>query len=93
MRQVTKIPQPGDTSQNVCVMKEALNEKGVGPQLDIKNPFFGDTTKTAVSRFQKSVGLAGSGVPAEKTMAALGISVVDVVAGRPTTGIAQNSHM
>lgn len=83
-KQVSKIPQPGDIGDNVAVMQLALNEKGANLTVDGD---FGPKTKSAVSVFQKSIGLPGSGVPAEKTMAGLGIEVTASAGGRPTTGI------
>ena len=72
--QVSKIPQPGEKSDNVKVMQKALNEKGAGLTVDGD---FGPRTKTAVSIFQKSVGLTGTGVPGKQTMKELGIEVVN----------------
>jgi len=75
MKIVTYIPRPGDYgSAGVKVLQQALNEKM--PSLKVKvDGDFGPATKTAVSKFQKSVGLPGSGVPGPKTITALGIKV------------------
>lgn len=85
-KQVSKIPQPGDKGDNVAVMQLALNEKGANPKLTVDGDF-GPKTRAATSAFQKSIGLPGSGIPAEKTMAGLGIEVIASAGGRPTTGI------
>lgn len=84
-RQVSKIPQPGDKGDNVAVLQLALNDVA-GSQLVVDGDF-GPKTRAATSAFQKKIGLAGSGIPAEKTMAALEITVVGSAGGRPTTGI------
>ncbi len=81
MRQVGRVPRPGDVSGDVTLLQMALNEKGASPQL-VEDGDFGPKTKTAVSVFQKSVGLTGTGVPGEKTMAKLEIEILDVL----TTG-------
>jgi hypothetical protein len=73
-RVVSKIPQPGDNSDIVKFLQDALNEAGANPPLKVDGDF-GPKTRAAVSKFQLSKGLAGSGVPGPNTMAALGIKV------------------
>lgn len=71
MTSIVNIPQPGDTSLDVGIMQAALNAKGYNLKED---NYFGPVTRAAVSLFQKSVGLVGTGVPGEKTIAALGLA-------------------
>lgn len=85
MRKVSRIPQPGETSRAVGVLQEALNEKGANPKLKIDFGF-GPVTRSAVSAFQKSNGLAGTGIPGEKTMKLLGIEVESSPSTIITTG-------
>jgi lysozyme family protein len=84
LKQVSKIPQPGDKGDNVAVLQSALNEHGNNLSVD---GVFGPKTKSATSHYQKSIGLPGSGVPGEKTMAGLGIEISASAGGRPTSGI------
>lgn len=71
-KQVTRIPKPGDSGPHVIVMQLALNEKGASLKIDGD---FGPKTRKAVSEFQKSIGLGGTGVPGQKTMSGLGIEI------------------
>ncbi len=73
-RMVTRIPQPGDKSIDVAMIQSALNEWGAEPKI-LVDDLFGPKTRKALAKFQKSVGLSGSGVPGVKTMAALNIEV------------------
>lgn len=80
---VTKIPQPGESSPNVATMQAALHS--IGYQLDVDG-VFGPRTRAVVSKFQRSEGLSGTGIPGEKTMALLKISVIPVTGGIASTG-------
>lgn len=82
MKEITAIPQPGERSQNVMAMQEALNIKSsAGLKVDGD---FGAKTRAAVSVFQKSLGLPGTGVPGEKTIKALDLEIAKLFP--PTTG-------
>lgn len=66
-----EIPKYGEHSDNVATMQAALNSYGAKLLVDGK---FGPKTKDALSKFQKSQGLPGSGVPGVKTFKLLGLS-------------------
>ena len=53
------IPKLGDRSDAVAALQRALNAQGYKLTVDA---WFGDFTKKAVSAFQKSHGLPGSGI-------------------------------
>ena len=73
---VYKIPQPGDVGSHVKLFQQELNNHGASPRL-VEDGIFGNKTRKASSVFQKSIGLYGSGIPGEKTLAGLGIEVLD----------------
>lgn len=66
------IPKYGERSDNVATMQRALNKAGVTPKL-LEDGKFGPRTKANLSKFQKSKGLPGSGIPGNKTMEFLGL--------------------
>lgn len=73
---LSKIPVYGEISENVKAIQLLLNTKGAKLDPDKK---FGEATLKAIQVFQKSKGLAGSGVIGEKTLALLGFKVAAVV--------------
>lgn len=76
-KQVTRIPQPGDESPDVGVLQDAINGTITQyPPLTVDNKF-GPKTRAELSKFQKANGLEGTGIPGVKTMALLGIKVVE----------------
>ena len=64
------IPKLGDRSDAVAALQRALNAQGYKLTVDA---WFGDFTKKAVSAFQKSHGLPGSGILGKKTMKLLSL--------------------
>lgn len=64
------IPQFGEHSDRVATYQNALNKNGAKLKVDGK---FGPMTRTETSKFQKSKGLPGSGLPGPKTMKLLGL--------------------
>lgn len=66
------IPKYGEKSHFVKILQSELNKHGSQIKLDGD---FGNKTKAAVSYFQKSIGLKGSGIIGPKTMAGLGLVV------------------
>ncbi len=78
---VSSIPKLGDHNKDVLALQTALENAGftTGP----KDGIFGKQTAAAVSKFQKSVKLAGSGVIGPKTLNFLGLEVVAI---NPVTG-------
>jgi hypothetical protein len=73
-RFISRIPEFGDSSEDVKILKAALNEK-TGSHLDLENDYFGENTKTTVSKFQKNIGLPGSGNIGFETLAALELEI------------------
>ncbi len=70
--EIDHIPRYGEVSSAVGVIQQALSNKGYDITVDDD---FGPNTKDVLSRFQKSVGLSGSGIPGPKTIEALGLTV------------------
>lgn len=70
--EITHIPAYNETNEAVSRMQEALARKGYDIKVDGE---FGPKTKEVLSRFQKSIGLTGTGIPAGKTIEALGLKV------------------
>lgn len=67
-----KIPKIREKGEHVLILQRRLNELGAEPKLT-EDGVFGKLTKAAVSAFQKSKGLRGSGVIGPKTMTFLGL--------------------
>lgn len=74
------VPKLGDSGQDVIKLQNALKAKGT---LKVVDGLFGAKTQKAVSDFQKSKGLGGSGVIGPKTLGLLGLQIVAV---SPVTG-------
>ena len=73
MGNFNRIPKFGDTSEDVRNLQSRLLELNFDPQgID---GVYGHNTQTAVSDFQKSKGLFGSGTIGERTLAFLGFTV------------------
>jgi hypothetical protein len=73
MNAIAKIPQFGDADSNVLAIQLKLKEFGFSPgPID---GIFGGQTRSAVSKFQKKIGLAGSGIIGPKTIEALGLEI------------------
>lgn len=73
--------QESPLGRDVLSLQKALLKKGFNPgPLD---GIMGSQTTKAISNFQKSIGLAGSGEVGPKTLAALGLEVLPAI---PTTG-------
>lgn len=71
---IDSVPQVGDKgSVAVKHLQISLNEKGATLVVDGE---YGPKTKAAVSSFQKSIGLPGSGIVGPLTLAALGLEVI-----------------
>lgn len=69
--ELSSIPKKGDKSDDVKLMKVALNKHAAG--LDPENNYFGSTTREKVKEFQKGQGLEVTGEIDEKTLKALGL--------------------
>lgn len=84
---ISSTPVKGQTGADVKALQAALKGKGFDP--GAIDGIFGSKTEKAVSKFQKSIGLPGSGVIGPKTLAGLGLELGDVVQpGAPiTTGM------
>lgn len=80
---ISAIPAHGDKGNDVKALQAALNHFGAGLVVDGD---FGAKTKNAVSAFQKSKGLAGSGEIGPKTLEHLSLKVVkkDPISGQKT---------
>jgi len=81
MNTIKKIPQFGDANKDVGIVQLALKERGIdpGPIDDI----FGGKTRAAISKLQKSIGLAGSGIIGPKTLEALDLFIDDELKEEP----------
>ncbi len=81
---ISSIPLFGETSKDVATLQTRLTELGFA--LGTIDGIFLYKTKAAVSEFQKSKGLPGTGVIGPKTVAYLGLQVVaqSPVDGQPT---------
>ena len=77
---LTKIPVLNEISNDVGVIQQALNKNGA--KLDTDGEF-GQLTQAAVSTFQKSKGLPGSGNIGEQTVKLLGLTMKTVVTPAP----------
>lgn len=78
---ISKIPLFGDVGEDVTALQKALSAYGFSPgKID---GIFGGKTRSAVSAFQKSIGLAGSGIPGPKTIAALDLFIDKQVPNEP----------
>lgn len=71
---ITRIPKPGDTGSDVIAIQLALNTKVPSAGLTLDG-VFGAKTRAVLAAFQKSIGLEGTGIPAEKTISGLGLSL------------------
>lgn len=80
MKQLNTIPKIGDHGQDVLKLQVALSTYGFKVTTD---GVFGSKTKQAVSLFQLSKKLGGSGILGPKTIKFLGLEVVAV---SPVTG-------
>lgn len=80
-RYISTIPKHGDMSEDVKVLKAALNEHGA--TLDPTNNYFGPSTLKAVQDFQKSKGLTGSGQIGPQTLKLLGLEVKEAEKPKP----------
>ena len=67
----SKYPAFGEISDRVMSMQRAMNNHGAKLKC---TGYFGKDTKAALSKIQKANGLPGTGIPAVKTMAILGIA-------------------
>lgn len=74
MNTITKIPTFGDADSNVLMVQTKLHEMGFSP--GILDGIFGGKTRSAISKFQKKIGLTGSGVLGPRTVFSLGLSIV-----------------
>jgi peptidoglycan hydrolase-like protein with peptidoglycan-binding domain len=75
MENLNKTPKFGDKGQEVKKLQSLLFELGFDPKGIDGN--YGSNTQTAVSNFQKSKGLHGSGTVGEKTLDFLGFKVIN----------------
>lgn len=73
MKTISSIPNYGDKGPDVGVIQEQLALAGFSPG-KIDNDF-GPKTKEALSKFQKSKGSTGTGIPGPKTIEWLGIEI------------------
>lgn len=71
--QISTIPQKGNQGQDVLTLQTALNNAGYSIKTD---GVFGDKTEKAISDFQKSKGLNGSGKLGPKTLDLLNLKIV-----------------
>jgi peptidoglycan hydrolase-like protein with peptidoglycan-binding domain len=69
---ISKVPIFGDTGEHVRQLQLALNKSGSNLRVDGS---FGPITRAAVSDFQKTNGMAGSGVIGAKTLELLGLKI------------------
>ena len=81
---VSSIPKFGDKGVDVRTVQRMLNKSGVTQLMSVDGDF-GRVTKRAVSVFQKSKNLNGSGVIGPKTLRLLDITVVALkpIKGKP----------
>lgn len=78
MTKLKKIPEYGDRGTGeVRLFQMALFSKGFDP--GAMDDWFGMNVKNACSRFQRMIGLEGSGIPGPKTMSALGFEIGDPI--------------
>lgn len=68
------IPASGSVGDHVTALQKALKTHGFNP--GTVDGIFGPKTLLAVSEFQKSLGLPGSGIIGPKTLQGLGLQVV-----------------
>jgi len=73
MKEISRIPAPDEKSQEVGVIQSALVDHGYVLNIDFD---YGPKTRNAVSDYQHTIGLPGSGIVGEKTVAALGIKLL-----------------
>lgn len=78
---VNAIPKKGDVGKDVVTLQKQLASLGFSP--GSVDGVFGNKTAAAVSQFQKSIGLAGSGVIGPLTLKGLSI---EVSTDSPVTG-------
>lgn len=71
---ITAVPKLGDKSEDVKKLQTRLNEMNAA-SLTVDGSF-GPKTQAAVSAFQKTLGLTGSGVIGPKTLAGLVMAVL-----------------
>src|SRR5690606_14245885 len=85
LTEIGSVPKKGDSSEDVKILKVALNKKGA--KLDPDNPNFLDATLDAVVAFQKSIGLPGTGnIPQDdggQTFKGLGLKLVKKAQPKP----------
>jgi hypothetical protein len=73
--EISYVPALGDRGDAVAVVQLELNRASFSPgEID---GVFGHRTKDAISKFQKSIGLRGSGIIGPKTLAGLKITLVE----------------
>lgn len=88
---VAKIPQKGDRGQDVFLYQERLVHKGYDP--GVIDGIFGSKTESATKKFQKAIGLIGTGIIGVKTLKALMIEVKAPEAPKKTKGIPTREEM
>ncbi len=83
MIKISSVPALGNVGNDIVKLQQALNAAGFSP--GSVDGIFGKNTAKAVSAFQKSKGLPGSGVIGPKTLEFLGleVSVINPVSGAP----------
>jgi len=74
MNTIAKIPQFGEADSDVLAVQLKLQEFGFSP--GPTDGIFGGKTRSAVSKFQKKIGLAGSGIIGPRTIEALGLTIL-----------------
>lgn len=82
---ISHIPFIGERSETVKVLQKALNKEMLKHEMSRQvfgntellevDGIFGEKTEEAVSKFQKSIGLQGSGIIGPKTLKGLGLAV------------------
>lgn len=81
MNTLKKIPVFGDANKDVEILQQSLLEFGFNPgPID---GIFGGKTRDAISKFQKSIGLAGSGIIGPKTLAGLDLFIDEELKEEP----------
>lgn len=85
MNAIQKIPMFGDAGEDVKVFQQALIKAGF--PVGTVDGIYGGKTRAAASKFQKSIGLTGTGIVGPKTIQALGLIIDEEIEDDPVTGL------